>query len=63
MKKLLVIFAMLTLVSACSIKEPRLSFGKKCVEKKTNIVYSYVWLYDKKVGLEANKDSCKKIED
>ena len=47
MKNYFILFAMLFVLSlsACSIpKEPRLAFGKKCVEKNSDIVYSYVWL-------------------
>ena len=64
-EKLLVLFSMLVLISltACSIKEPRLSIGKKCVEKNDSIVYSYLWLFDKQNGLEANKETCKNIRD
>jgi|TARA_B100000242_G_scaffold218185_1_gene159520 hypothetical protein len=66
MKNYFILFAMLFVLSlsACSIpKEPRLAFGKKCVEKNSDIVYSYVWLYNKGNGLEANKQTCKLIED
>ena len=50
------------LLSACAINEPRVSFGKKCVEKDNNVVYSYVWLYDKEAGLNANEKTCEKIK-
>jgi len=50
------------LISACSIKEPRVTFGKKCVEKDNQIVYSYVWLYDKQVGLKADNITCTLIK-
>lgn len=67
MKNYLILIAMLfalSLMTACSIpKEPRLAFGKKCVEKNENVVYSYVWLYNKNNGLEANKKNCKLIEE
>ena len=36
-------------LTACSITEPRVSFGKKCVEEGNKIVYSYIWVYDKEV--------------
>ena len=45
-------------LTACSIKEPRISVGKKCAVKEDKVVYSYVWLYDKEVGLPADKQSC-----
>jgi len=51
------------LLSACSIKEPRLSFGKKCAVKEDKVVYSYIWLYDKEPGLPANKKNCDQIAD
>ena len=66
MKNYFILFAMLFVLSlsACSIpKEPRLAFGKKCVENNSDIVYSYDWLYNKGNGLEANKQTCKLIED
>jgi len=66
MKNYFILIAMLfvlSLITACSIpSEPRLAFGKKCVEKDDNIVYSYVWLHNKG-NLQANKDTCKLIED
>jgi len=49
--------------TGCSIKEPRLTLGKKCVEKNDSIVYSYLWIFDKQDGLEANKETCKNIRD
>ena len=44
-------------------KNPKVSFGKKCVDKQDSVVYSYVWLYNKKDGLQANKETCNQIED
>ena len=64
MKKIATMLFALTLITACTIPtEPRLSFGKKCVEKNQDVVYSYVWLYSKGNGLEANKETCNSIED
>ena len=57
MKYIMVILCALVL-TACSIKEPRISVGKKCAVKEDKVVYSYVWLYDKEVGLPAAKQSC-----
>ena len=57
MKYIMVILCALVL-TACSIKEPRISVGKKCAVKEDKVVYSYVWLYDKEVGLPADKQSC-----
>lgn len=61
MNKVIIILTAL-LLTACSISEPRLSFGKKCATKDDKIVYSYVWLYDKEIGLPADKDTCKLIK-
>ena len=59
-----IIIVMALLLVGCSIpKNPKVSFGKKCVDKQENVVYSYVWLYNKKDGLQANKEICKQIED
>ena len=57
MKYIMVILSAIVL-TACSIKEPRISVGKKCAVKEDKVVYSYVWLYDKEVGLPADKVSC-----
>lgn len=61
MKTILIALTAL-LVSACSIKEPRVTFGKKCVVKDNQIVYSYVWFYDKQVGLKADNTTCSLIK-
>ena len=63
MKKLITIIFAGVILTACSIKEPRLSFGKKCVEKDNQVVYSYVWLWDKNVGLTASEAVCELIEE
>ena len=61
---IVIIIVVSLLIAGCSIpKNPKLSFGKKCVDKQENVVYSYVWLYNKKDGLQANKETCKQIED
>ena len=56
--KILVVILLGLFVTACSVKEPRLSLGKKCAVKDDKVVYSYIWLYDKQVGLPADKKSC-----
>ena len=61
MKKLLAIIMASMFLTACSISEPRLSIGKKCTLKDDKVVYSYIWLYDKQVGLPADKQACKEI--
>tara|TARA_Y100000590_G_scaffold167118_1_gene191314 strand:- start:1613 stop:1834 length:222 start_codon:yes stop_codon:yes gene_type:complete len=49
-------------VSACSIKTPSVKLGKKCMIKGDEVVYSYVWIHDKNLPLQANKETCKQIE-
>jgi len=64
-KILLLVFTGL-LLTACNgpIKTPQLAFGKKCaVNENGQVTYSYVWLYDKKEGLKANKKDCEQIDD
>ena len=61
MKTLLVILTALIL-TACSVKEPRLSFGKKCAVKDDKIVYSYLWVYDKSAGIPADAITCELLE-
>jgi len=58
MKKIAIIISTLFLVSACSINQPKLSFGKKCEVNGDNITYSYVWLYGKEAGLPATQEQC-----
>ena len=61
---IVIIIVVSLLIAGCSIpKNPKLSFGKKCVDKQDNVVYSYVWLYNKKDGLQANKETCNLIKD
>ena len=50
------------ILSACAVKEPRVSFGKKCMQKDDKIVYSYVWIYDKNMGMTADEVTCELIE-
>ena len=51
----------LFLVSGC-VSEPRVQFGKKCVIKGDQVVYSYVWIYEKDLPLEADEETCKQIK-
>ena len=60
MNKLLVILMSLILVSC--VQNPKLSFGKKCVEKGDQVHFSYVWIYDKNAGLQADEISCELID-
>ena len=61
MKTILVIFTAL-LLTACSISEPRLSFGKKCTITDDKIVYSYLWIYDKSAGVPADAITCELLD-
>jgi len=61
MKTILIILAAL-LLTACSISEPRLSFGKKCTVKDDKIVYSYLWVYDKSAGVPADAITCELLD-
>ena len=62
MNKVIVILTAL-LLTACSVKEPRLSFGKKCTVKDDKIVYSYLWIYDKSAGIPADAITCELLEE
>ena len=61
MKTILIILTALIL-TACSVKEPRLSLGKKCAVKDDKIVYSYLWVYDKSAGLPADAITCELLD-
>tara|TARA_R100000005_G_C4843438_1_gene113673 strand:- start:172 stop:360 length:189 start_codon:yes stop_codon:yes gene_type:complete len=61
MKTILIILTAL-LLTACSISEPRLSFGKKCTVKDDKIVYSYLWVYDKSAGVPADAITCELLD-
>jgi len=60
-KRLVVILFATVLLTACSIKNPALNLGKKCLVKEDQVVYSYVWLFDSKTGLKATKEQCNQI--
>ena len=61
MNKIIIILTAL-LLTACSINEPRLSFGKKCTVKDDKIVYSYLWVYDKSAGIPADAITCELLD-
>ena len=63
MKNIIIILTTLLLVGCQSIDNPKLSFGKKCTMDAHQVVYSYVWVYDKEAGLDANKENCAFIAD
>ena len=61
MKKLLLIALLGLFLTACSKVTDAVTIGKKCVVKDDKVVYSYLWLYDKQVGLPADKEACEQI--
>ena len=61
MKKLVIILFATVLLAACSVKNPALNLGKKCLVKEDQVVYSYVWLFDSESGLKATKEQCNEI--
>ena len=63
MKNIVIILTILLLVGCGSIKNPKLSWGKKCTLNATEVVYSYVWIYDEEQGLDANTEDCAFIAD
>tara|TARA_Y100001937_G_scaffold107168_1_gene149604 strand:+ start:1109 stop:1306 length:198 start_codon:yes stop_codon:yes gene_type:complete len=63
MKNIFILILAFLFVSACSISNPKLSFGKKCVIKDDSVSYSYVWLYDGENGLPASEGQCWALPD
>ena len=61
MKKIVVTLFATALLTACSVKNPSLNFGKKCLVEEDQVVYSYVWLFDSESGLKATKEQCEQI--
>ena len=61
MRKFLSILFFGFLLSACSLVNDSVTFGKKCMVKDDKVVYSYVWLYNKTSGLSADIEQCKQI--
>ena len=61
MKVLLSILFSIVFLTACSVKNPALNLGKKCVIDGDQVVYSYVWLFDSESGLKATKEQCEQI--
>ena len=60
-KRLVAILFATVLLTACSVQNPALNLGKKCVVDGDQVVYSYVWLFDSKAGLKATKEQCEQI--
>tara|TARA_B100001079_G_C15969669_1_gene322854 strand:+ start:106 stop:297 length:192 start_codon:yes stop_codon:yes gene_type:complete len=61
MNKILIVLTSIILMG-CSVANPKVSFGKKCVDKGDQVHYSYVWVYDKNAGLVADEITCELIE-
>ena len=61
MNKILIVLTSIILMG-CSVANPKVSFGKKCVDKGAQVHYSYVWVYDKNAGLGADEITCELIE-
>ena len=61
MKLLSIIFLGLFL-TACSTVNDAVTFGNKCVVYDDNVFYSYVWIYNKESGLNADKEQCSELE-
>ena len=57
-----ILIALMSLILVSCVQNPKLSFGKKCVDKGDQIHYSYVWIYDKNAGLIADETTCKLID-
>ena len=61
MKNIAIIKLGFLFLSACSVSNPKVSLGKKCVVKDDSVSYSYVWIYDKNTGLPASEEQCKAL--
>ena len=48
----------LFLIGCANIENPKVAFGKKCTVQAHEVVYSYVWIFDKTKGLDANEENC-----
>ena len=53
----------LFLVGCANIENPKVVWGKKCTVQAHQVVYSYIWVYDKTKELDANKENCAFIAD
>ena len=61
MKTIATLFLSLFVLTACSVKNPALDLGNRCMQKGDQIVYSYLWVYDKEAGNKATKEMCDQI--
>ena len=60
-KTLITVLFATVFLTACSVKNPALNLGKKCLVKEDQVVYSYVWLFDSEQGLKATKEQCNEM--
>ena len=63
MKNIIIMLTTLFLVGCANIENPKVAFGKKCTVQAHEVVYSYVWIFDKTKGLDANEENCAFIAD
>jgi len=61
MKKVVAILFAILFLTACSVKNPSLAYGKKCMVEDEQVIYSYVWLFDSESGLKATEEQCEQI--
>ena len=58
MKNIVIMLTTLFLIGCANIENPKVAFGKKCTVQAHEVVYSYVWIFDKTKGLDANEENC-----
>jgi len=63
MKNIVIMLTTLFLIGCANIENPKVAFGKKCTVQAHEVVYSYVWIFDKTKGLDANEENCAFIAD
>jgi hypothetical protein len=63
MKNIFALSTIIILLTSCASPINKIEFGKKCIAKGDRVTYSYVWFFNDKVGLDANKKDCELIED
>ena len=63
MKNIAIITLAILFLSACSVSNPKVSLGKKCVVKDDSVSYSYVWIYDKTLASKPSAEQCEQLKD
>ena len=64
MRTMLAVIALAMLTGCSGTRCSEVKLGKKCMtDNDGTVVYSYVWFHKKGTELEANKETCKLIED